>query len=191
MNTDKRRYSDSELDDYEMKRNQFKKRKNSKSKKKETLDIPVKRCKRCKQYMHNVAKHNGYCESCYKTDCNDQFIYTVFDNTITVFAILQFMTFLFVPFRVIPAILICIDEYFEYKYTPYLVMSSPIAIAGIGMTYIYIGIKGSDLMLSYIYGYAFLPIMKLLYGYTTQEIEVAIKRKYKFIPADMYLAGLN
>ena len=112
--------------------------------------------------MHNIAKHSGFCEHCYNIDCRDQFIYSIFDNIIMVFSILLCITFLLVPFRVVPAIIIYADEYFEHKYQQYFVISCPFVIAGIGALYLHIGIRGSYFILNYIYGYAFLPIMKFL-----------------------------
>ena len=74
MNNDRQTYSDSDMQDYELKKYVFRKRKVSANRKKRSFPLVIKSCKMCGKYIYNDPRYDSYCKSCYDVNQNDEFV---------------------------------------------------------------------------------------------------------------------
>ena len=58
MNNDRQTYSDSDMQDYELKKYVFRKRKVSANRKKRSFPLVIKSCKMCGKYIYNDPSNN-------------------------------------------------------------------------------------------------------------------------------------
>lgn len=191
MNTERQTYSDNEIDEYELKRYKFRKRKNSKSKNRDTIHPVVKKCKICKKYMHDIVKNRGLCGPCLNNDNRDSKIFIMFDWLDFLFAIL----FALPIFFLIPYLIkLRIDELYSQQktynitiigdkkeeveaYFKFLDKLVPFMFCGAIVAYMFIYNFVMSVIQFFIFHCIFCPILNYKYGYDTKMIEDAIKRK--------------
>ncbi len=185
MNIERQTYSDTEIDEYELKRTKFRKRKNSKSKNKDLIHPLIKKCKKCRKYMYNI--HGGFCESCHSNDIRDEEIFKMYDLFDFIFAIIGVPLFFIIPYFIKINTDIFIYETYnttiDYELSKLsvgtretLTLTSLIVIP---LLYAYVYQIVCCYIHMFLYNYLFRPILNYNYGYDEQIIKNAIKTKFR------------
>lgn len=185
MNGEKQYYSDTEIDEYELKRYKFRKRKNSRSKNKDTIHPVIKKCKKCRQYMYNI--YDGFCKSCHDNDQIYDEIYKMYDWIGFIFGMIFVPIFFIIPYIIkIKTDIFIYDTYnttIEYELSKLsfdtrkaLTLSGFIIIT---FSYMFAFQLMCNCVGYLVFNYLFVPILKYNYGYDEKLINIAIKTKYR------------
>ena len=190
MNNDRQTYSDSDMQDYELKKYVFRKRKVSANRKKRSFPLVIKSCKMCGKYIYNDPRYDSYCKSCYDVNQNDEFVCIRLNYLLLFHALMVFVCSIYVlPIHIFTPLINIFIDYQNLDCEPDMISLISIGLSCIINAY-YVCFGYVELSQFYIYYYIFVPVMVTLYGYDRENVYDIIKKKYKVIHNKSYVRRL-